>query len=65
MNRLTRHGTAEPVSRDQIIRPERWKRKNVFSCSLDHEQDGQSYPVDSYSAEMLTINTCIHFPLEI
>ena len=41
MSRLTRGGTAEPVSRDQIIH---------FLCSADHEQDWQPYPVDAYSA---------------
>ena len=35
MSTLTRDGTAEPVSRDQI---------------LNHEQDWQPYPVDPYSA---------------
>ena len=36
------HGTAEPVSRDQILRRERGQGKNVHSpCSADHEQDWQ------------------------
>ena len=43
MSRLTRDGTAEPVSRDQILRHAR-------GCSADHEQDWQPYPVDPYSA---------------
>ena len=52
MGRLTRDGTAEPVSRDQIIRHARARGQgNVhFSCSADHEQDWQPYPVDPYSA---------------
>ena len=37
MSRLTRDGTAEPVSRDQILRHARG-------------QDWQPYPVDPYSA---------------
>ena len=45
MSGLTRNRTAEPVSRDQILRRER-RRKIYFSCSADHEQDWQPYPVD-------------------
>ena len=44
MSRLTGDGTAEPVSRDQIL------RRNIhFPCSADHEQDWQPSPVDPYS----------------
>ena len=50
MNRLTRDGTAEPVSRDQILRHARGQGKCYFPCSADHEQDWQPYPVDPYSA---------------
>ena len=49
MSRLTRDGTAEPVSRDQILRHARG-REYYFPCSADHEQDWQPYPVDPYSA---------------
>ena len=49
MNRLTRDGTAEPVSRDQILRHERGQGSVHFPCSADHEQDWQPYPVDPYS----------------
>ena len=50
MSRLTRDGTAEPVSRDQILR-HAWGQGNIhFPCSADHEQDWQPYPVDPYSA---------------
>ena len=47
MSRLTRDGTAEPVSRDQILRRERGQTvKNVhFFCSADLEQNWQPYPV--------------------
>ena len=48
MSRLTRDGTAEPVSRDQILRRERGRNIH-FSCSADHEQDWQPYPVVTYS----------------
>ena len=48
MSWLTQDGTAEPVSRDKILRPERRR----LPCSADHEhaQDWQSYPFDPYSA---------------
>ena len=39
--------TAEPVSRDQILRRERGQRNIRFPCSADHDQDRQPYPVDS------------------
>ena len=50
MNRLTRDGTAEPVSRGQILRHARGQGNIHFPCSADHEQDWQPYPVDPYSA---------------
>ena len=50
MSRLTRDGTAEPVSRDQILRHARGQRNFHFPSSADHEQDWQPYPVDTYSA---------------
>ena len=46
MSTLTRDGTAEPVSRDQILRHARGKGSIHFPCSADHEQDWQPYPVD-------------------
>ena len=50
MSRLTRDGTAEPVSRDQILRHARGQGNIHFPCSAGHEQDWQPYPVDPYSA---------------
>ena len=55
MSRLTRDGTAEPTSRDQILRHARGQENIIFPeyyfpCSADHEQDWQPYPVDPYSA---------------
>ena len=50
MSRLTRDGTAEPVSRDQILRHARGQGNINFPCSADHEQDWQPYLVDPYSA---------------
>ena len=50
MRKLTRDETAEPVSRDQILRHVRGQGDIHFPCSADHEQDWQPYPVDPYSA---------------
>ena len=50
ISRLTRHGTAEPVSQDHILRREREQGNIHFPCSADHEQDWQPYQVDAYSA---------------
>ena len=49
MSRLTRDGTAEPVSRDQIIRRKQGQGNIHFPCSANHEKDWQRYPVDPYS----------------
>ena len=56
MSRLTRDGTAEPVSRDQILRHERGQGNIDFPFSADHEQDWQPYLVDPYSC----YNMCDH-----
>ena len=53
MSRLARDGTAEPVSRDQILRRERGQGNIIFPCSADHEQNWQPYPVDPYSCYMM------------
>ena len=45
-----RDGTAEPVSRDQMLRRKPGQGNVYFPCSADHEQDWQPYPVDPYSA---------------
>ena len=41
ISRLTRDGTAEPVSRGQILRRKRLQGKMHFPCSADHKQDWQ------------------------
>ena len=54
------YGTAELVSRDQILRCERGQGKvHFFPCSADHEQDWQPCPVDPYSAIICDDHTCI------
>ena len=40
MSRLTRDGTAEPVSRDQILRREQRQRNIHFSCSVTTSRIG-------------------------
>ena len=52
MTRLTQDETAEPFSRDQILRRERGQENIIFPCSADHEQNWQPYPVDPYSCYM-------------
>ena len=52
MSRRKRGGTAEPVSRDQILGRKRGQGIIRFPCSADHEQDWQPYPVDPYSCYM-------------
>ena len=58
-SRLTRDGTAETVSRDQILRHERGQGNIHFPCSADHVQDWQPYPVGPYSCYMCD-HTYIH-----
>ena len=60
MSRLTRDGTAEPVSRDQILRRVREQGNISFPCSADHEQDWQPHPVDPYSSAICDDHTYIH-----
>ena len=42
-------GTAEPVSRDEILKRERGQRNIIFPCSADHAQVWQPYSVDPCS----------------
>jgi len=47
MSGLTREGTAEPVSRDQVLRQARTGTgKFIFPSTGDHQQDGQPYKVN-------------------
>ena len=52
MSRLARDRSAEPVSRDEILRRERGQGNINFPCSTDYVQDRQPYPVDPYSCYM-------------
>ena len=59
-SRLTRDGTtAEPVSRDQILRRERGQGNIQLPCIADHQQDWQPHPVDPYSCYMCDYYTYI------
>ena len=49
---MTRDGTAEPVSRDQILRREHGHGDINFPRLADHEQVRQHYPVDPYYCYM-------------
>ena len=64
MSRLTRDGTAEPVSRDQILRHVRGQGNIHFPCSADHEQDWRPYPIDPCSA-ICDDHTYIHTYIQI
>ena len=59
MSRLVRDGTAEPVSRDQLLRRERGQGNIYFPSSAYHVQDWQPYPVDLHSCHMCD-HICIH-----
>ena len=61
ISRLTRDGTAEPVSRGQILRRERGQGNIHFPCSADHVQGWQPYPVDDTLAICVPILTMIHW----
>ena len=64
MSKLTLDGTAEPVSRDQILRCEVCGEGNIhFPCSADHEQDWQPYPFDPYSCYMCDHTHGVHATL--
>ena len=58
MSRLTRDGTAEPVSRDQILRNERGQGSIHFPYPTDHMQDWQPYPFDSLSCYVFDLTYC-------
>ena len=57
MSRLTRDGID---CRTRLARPNSQARSRtgniIFSCSADHEQDWQPYPVDPYSCNMFNHN---------
>ena len=67
MSRITWDGTAEPISRYQVIRREQGQGNTNFPYSSDHEKDWQPYSVDPYSAvcddHILYSNGLVRSPL--
>ena len=62
MSKLTRDGTAEPVSRNQILWRERGQRIIHFPCSAaDHEQDWQPCPVVRAIHTNIVLHTCCSY----
>ena len=57
ISKLTRGGTAELVSRDQILRHKPGQGNIHFPLLADHMHDWQPYPVDPYSCYMLCDHT--------
>ena len=57
MSRLTRDGTAEPVSRDQILRHERGQGNIQFSCQLTTCRTGNITRLIHTLAICVTIHT--------
>ena len=47
MSKLTRDGIAEPSRKKTKLSGANRDRNIFFSCSADHEQDWQPYPVDA------------------
>ena len=47
---MMRDGTAEPVSRDHILRRHGGQGNVYFPCSGAHDHDSQPYPVNPYSS---------------
>ena len=61
MSKQTRDGTAEPVSRDQILRHARGQGNIIFLCSADHEQDiGNLTRLIHTLLYVMTIHAYIH-----
>ena len=61
MSRPTRDGTAEPVSRDQILRREGGQGNIHFPCSADHydsKSKDQPHPVGPYSCYYICDTVC-------
>ena len=59
MSRLTRDGTAEPVSRDQILRPKRGQGKTIFPVQLTTSKIGN---LTEFILTLLNVMT-IHKPM--
>ena len=60
MSRLTRDGTAEPVSRDQILRHARGHGNIIFSVQLTTSRIGNLTRLIHTLLYVMTIHTYIH-----
>ena len=60
MSRLTRDGTAEPVSRDQILRRVRGQGNFIFSVKLTTGRIGNLAQLIHTLLYAITIHTYIH-----
>ena len=60
MSRLTRDGTAEPVSRDQILRHARGQGNIIFSVQLNTSRIGNLTRLIHTLLYVMTIHTYIH-----
>ena len=60
MSRLTRDGTAEPVSRDQILRHARGQGNVIFSVQLTTSRIGNLTRLIHTLLYVMTIHTYIH-----
>ena len=59
IRRLTRDGTAKPVSRDRILRREGGQGNINVPCSADHEQDWQ--PLLEVTTEAVVVDELTTF----
>ena len=60
MSRLTRDGTAEPVSRDQILRHARGQENIIFPVQLTTSRIGNLTRLIHTLLYVMTIHTYIH-----
>ena len=56
MSRLTRDGTSEPVSRDQILRHARGQRNIIFSVQLTTSRTGNLTRLIHYLLNVMAIH---------
>ena len=61
MSRLTRDGTAEPVSRDQILRHARGQGNIIFPVQLTTSRIGNLTRLIHTLLYVMTIHTYIHY----
>ena len=65
MSRLTRDGTAEPISRDQILRHARGQGNIIFPVQLTTSRIGNLTRLIHTLLYVMTIHTYIHMRKEL